>query len=157
MVQLNTGRHVTVESLQKFLGKTIIVNYRAYDGDEHLADAVFEGKVRAVSDAGVALTNRNTTKLFEIDDIVDFEPVVRQRRVQRRRLRTLTDTDQSVRQHLADRHAIPIDVLNAVDEATARLMHDRIDHDKLGHVHVTKDEQADELDKLGEDPDYEDD
>ena len=152
MTRLHSGRRVTVDAIQQFLGKKIIVNYKTDDDPK-----IFEGKVLAISPAGLVMGNRSTTKLFDLEEVIDWDPVTRQRRVQRRQLRVLDETDQSVRQHLADRHAVPVDVLNAVDEDTARSMHDRIDHGQLGHYHVSKAEQDNALDRLGEPTDPDDD
>lgn len=154
MTTLHTGRaRVTAADLQRYQGKPIIVNYYDDPTDE---PKLFEGKVKGVSEAGVALANRNTSLIIEIAEIIDFEPVVRQRRVIRRHLRVLTDSDLSVRQHLADRHGLMVDLLNAVDEETARTMHDRIDHKPLGHDHVTREDRERMMSTLGEDADADD-
>jgi hypothetical protein len=147
MTQLYTGRPtVTAADLQKHLGQIVLVNYKTVDTEPK----VFEGKIRLVTPTGVVLRNRSTDMLIELDEIIDFDVIGhRKRRIVRRHLRPLGE-DKSVRQHLADRHAVMIDVLNSVDETTARIMHDRIDHGKLGHMHRTESDEEALIDELGD-------
>ena len=72
--------------------------------------------------------------------LVDFDKIIGEINIENRRKkvfrRVLRDMGGNVRKHLADRHErMFVSVLNAIDEPTAKKVHDRLDHRLLGHTH----------------------
>jgi hypothetical protein len=120
--------------VRKLFGKNVILTIQGEDGTETL-----EGKVAVVSDAGLALKMRSSTRIIDINRILGFEEQARpkRKRVIKRYVRKI-DEESDARQHLADRHGVLVSVLNAVDSETAREMHDKINHLDLGHQHGDK-------------------
>lgn len=107
-------------------------------GESDIADCEFNtvsGKVLDVNDKSMAIRVRSKTIIVEIKRIigdVEIQNSITRGRVQRRRL---LNPGRNVRPHLADRHGIEMRILNAIEEKTASDMHERIDHDLLGHRH----------------------
>lgn len=118
------------------------------ENDPHLV--VLEGKILAVSADGVAIRIHGNTQIIQLDSIISCveNPRIRKKRVVKRWVRVIP-VDASVKQHLADRHGILVSVLNAVDEQTARLMHDNISHTDLGHRHRSAEDRIRDLETPG--------
>lgn len=124
---------IDAASVARFHDKIVVINVENKDG----TFSTVEGRVLAANEAGIALRNRSNTRIVDLKDIIgEIEEVGRPRRkkVLRRYVREI-GPDDSVKQHLADRHGILVSVLNAVDEDTTRELHDGIIHDDLGHRH----------------------
>jgi hypothetical protein len=97
------------------------------------------GKVVKITPDTVAIKGHGGLTLIDVDKIVgDVIIENRRKKVFRRELR---DMGGKVRKHLADRHLdMFVSVLNAIDEGTAKHLHDRIDHMPLGHTHGERNE-----------------
>lgn len=96
-----------------------------------------EGRVVALHDSEFALGQRSGPVIIRLADVIgEIEEIVKQRkkRVVKRYVRVM-GPDENVKQHLADRHAIFVDLLNVIPDDDARAMHSRIAHDNLGHIH----------------------
>lgn len=103
------------------------------------------GKVLEVGNDAFVLQTKTDTRVIQFRDTESI--IERRRGVTIRRLRIVKEND-SVRQHLADRHAIFVSVLKAVDEETCHSLHDKINHHDLGHTHVNPDDAMAVLDEL---------
>jgi len=136
---------VHINDLHRYFKKYVVMRLSLGQAD----DAVqIEGKILAVSADGVAIRvhgNTQIVRLIEIESCVE-SPRIRKKRVVKRWVRVIP-ADASVKQHLADRHGILVSVLNAVDEPTARLMHDNISHVDLGHRHRSAEDRIKDLEK----------
>jgi hypothetical protein len=108
------------------------------------------GKVLEVSDDAFVLQTRTDTRVIQYVDVTSL--IERRRGVTRRRLR-LIGAGESVRQHLADRHAIFVSLLRVAGEDTLRDMHDKINHSDLGHMHVRPEDDLESLGEPAEDDD----
>lgn len=128
---------VDPNSLAQYFNKFVLVNVNT-GKDETGADTyeTREGKVVTAGRAGIALRSRGNTIIIEAKDIIDIEETKRNRkpRIVRRVIRPFSRTD-FIRQHLADRHGIPVSLLKEIDEETAHDMHEKTDHSDLGHYH----------------------
>lgn len=138
-----------------------VVNINVDTGKDAEGNDTFEtveGRVIAANDVGVIIRHRRDTRIIDILSILDIEEVRRtpRRTVVKRYVRVLAP-DDSVRQHLADRHGVLVSVLNATDDDTARRMHEGYDHNDLGHKHGDRpvrevEQRMDELDSAEQDP-----
>lgn len=134
-----------IDTLHTWFNKYVIVNVDT--GKDATGSDTFdtvEGKAIAASEAGLVVRSRGTTRIIEPKDIIDIEEALRNRRrkrVIRRVVRKLNSTDDP-RQHLADRHGVLVSVLNFVGPDDARVMHENINHDDLGHRHGDRVQQA---------------
>jgi hypothetical protein len=146
-------------NLSQFFGRHIRVNVdKSENGEDDYT--TLEGKVISASDAGLCIRHRGGPVIIDANKIIgEIEEIKRppRRKIMRRYVR-LIDADTPAKQHLADRHGTFVSVLDSVDEDTARLMHDKIDHEDLGHRHGPRGggngvedgaiERLDELDEL---------
>lgn len=116
----------------KFVDKIVDVTLVADDDSEPI---VHTGKVISGSESGLymQITSSREKALLEADEIEH----VRERNISTKRLlrRYLSpQNDGQVRQHLADRHGMPLDIIpNDLDEAME--LHAKVDHERLGHAH----------------------
>lgn len=119
---------------RQYFGRYIAVNMDTSTSDEDDYKTV-EGKVLDVTDSAMAIKQRNETVIVPfkrvIGDVEIMSPVTRSR-VQKRKL---LDQGKLARKHLADRHGKLVDQLNLIDEESAVIMHNAIDHSGLGHRH----------------------
>lgn len=98
-----------------------------------------EGHVVKANAAAIILKSGNKTELYERHQILDYE-IVDKSKPRKIVVRWIAHpTDDKIRQHLADRHAIPVDLIPSTIDA-AKALHDSIDHEKrkLGHRHGEK-------------------
>lgn len=133
---------VNQQDLVRFFKKPVILTRTTPGGTIQI-----EGKVMDVSASSLAIrtgSNTHVIDLVEIEACVS-NPRIRKKRVARRWVRIIT-RESSVKQHLADRHAVLVSVLNAVDEDTAHEMHNNIVHDDLGHRHRSPEDRMQALD-----------
>lgn len=136
---------VKADELNRYFKKVLTLQLST--GEDGTSSEI-TGKVLAVSSAGIAIKSHGSTQIIDHEQILGYEEVVRfrRKRVVRRWVRIIP-SDASVKQHLADRHAVMVSVLNAVDEDTARMMHDNLKHDDLGHRHRNPEERMKDLDR----------
>lgn len=125
-----------------------VVTFSVADGD---VPTEITGKVLAVSNTGVVVRFKGNPRIILIEDILDHNEVSRPRRkrVVRRVVRRIP-AEVSVKQHLADRHALFMSLVHAIDEETAHEIHEQINHSDLGHFHREPDEAITDLDDDGE-------
>jgi hypothetical protein len=90
------------------------------------------GKILEVGDNAFVLQTNSDTRVIDLDDAISV--IERRRGVTIRNIRPI-DRDVSVRQHLADRHAILVSVLKVADEDLCHILHEKISHADLAHRH----------------------
>lgn len=130
----------TTPRLEYWFGRVVRVNVDTTKPGGEEDFRTVEGKVTAATTVGLVIKARGGPLIIEAHRIIgEIEEIKRppRRRVIVRRVREI-GVEDSVRQHLADRHGILVSVLNAVDDETARSMHGKIRHDDLGHAHDIK-------------------
>lgn len=126
---------VTIEapwSLADLEGKDVILALSNDRGD-------IEGYVVKANVGAVVLKSGNRTEIYERSEILDFE-VVDKSKPKKVMVRYIAEpTHDKIRQHLADRHAVPVDLIPKSPEE-AMEMHSKINHDQrnLGHRHGEK-------------------
>lgn len=120
-------------------------------------DGEITGRVLAVTKLGVVVRHRGNPRIVLLDDILSGNEVVRPRRtrVLRRVVRRIEGV--AIKQHLADRHALFVDLCNAISAEDAHVIHNNINHKNLGHYHREPDEAMDELDEGGDQDEGQDD
>lgn len=113
-------------------------------------DGEITGKVLAVGKDGLVVRHRGNARIVPLIDILDCKEVMRPRRkkVLRRVVRRITG--EAIKQHLADRHALFVDLCNAISVEDAHVIHNLINHSNLGHYHREPSEAMDELDETSE-------
>lgn len=105
----------------------------AADGEDTFREVT--GKCVASGEKGLVLQVKGRTLIFEAKDILDVE-VIGKRRNSRVSIRWIDKIDQTiVRQHLLDRHGLPLAIVRGLSSTDAMRMHDAVDHEKLGHRH----------------------
>jgi hypothetical protein len=130
----------TIESLQKYIGKEVIVHLVQDDNSAK----EFTGRIEAATVAGIVFKEKGKSgmqliespaKIYEID----FAPVKQKAVVQKK----LVPVEfGQARQHLVDRHGVELQWAKDADEKAAFEYHEGLDHTNLGHKHEAKDEKA---------------
>jgi hypothetical protein len=134
---------VKAEDLQQLLNKRVTLHTLNDDGSA----TEREGKVEAASAAGIAFKEKgkSSVDLYEIHQIYEIDALPEApKKIRQKKLKPIEEGQ--VRQHLVDRHGMPVSKANELTEAQATELHDRIDHKDLGHRHeapeATSQEQA---------------
>lgn len=129
-------------NLEEYLDKKVTIQVK--DGDDDMKELT--GKVDTVNAFGLLLKNGQALDLVEVDDILDIEPFVEgDKKVTQRWIKEV-ELGQ-YRRHLADRHALTLETVNAMSEETAEAAHDAIDHGPLSHEHGEKPKRANKAKK----------
>ena len=132
---------------------TVQVDISRQSEDEDFREV--NGKLLAVSPNGLVIQNKTGTEIIELANLLDIEETPKQPslHIVRRWIKPVTlgsatgavvkrwaeeATVPSVRQHLADRHGVPLDLIKAATPEAALVLHDSIDHKLLGHEHGIK-------------------
>lgn len=121
-----------LRSLADLEGKHVALTLSRGRGD-------VEGHVTKANDGAVVLKSGNRIEIYERSEILDFE-VVDKSKPKKVVVRYIAEpTADKIRQHLADRHAVPVDLIPKTAEE-AMEMHSKIDHEKraLAHRHGEK-------------------
>lgn len=133
---------IKASDLPRFKDRRVIVQEdltgRTADAGDDYREV--EGKVVAATEDGLAIQTRTSVVMIQAKHILDVEELTRTipRRLVRRWIRDATP--ESVKQHLLDRHGLPFALIQP-KEMTAEMliiMHNKIDHSKLGHNHGDK-------------------
>lgn len=124
----------TIELLSpELVGKDVIISLADEDGGD------VEGRCIAANEKAVVVKAGSKSRLIERYEILDLEVVdkTKPKRIQTRWIAEATL--ESVRQHLADRHGMPVDLIPA-SKQDALDLHSRVNHEKtsLGHRHGEK-------------------
>lgn len=116
--------------------KTVIVTYNLDkpDANGNLAIEV-EGQIQAAAEMGIMLRPRGQGKgeMYYAAQIESIVPVLKYKEVAAKVLKPTTLDD--ARGHLADRHGMTLETVNALPPLAALTAHDGISHANLGHTH----------------------
>lgn len=128
------------------------VDLEGDDSDETYREVT--GRLLAAGPQGVVVQSKTTTEIIVFADILDIEEVeVRSGKVIRRMVAALKPSSRNklavrildevemiaARQHLADRHAYPMNLLAGTTDEMALAIHAGLDHSNLGHIHAPAD------------------
>lgn len=128
-------------TLEEYDGKQVLLTVIQEDGSAK----EFEGKIEAASPAGVAFKEKGKrdVELVEPDKIEEIALApIKPKSLPQKKLKPVTEN--TVRQHLLDRHGYDRSVVNGMTDDQAFKEHEDIDHDDLGHKHVEPDDDEDE-------------
>lgn len=123
---------VAVTELAKHVNKRVVLHVKQDDGT--LAEK--EGKIEAASEAGLAFKEKGSSKLdlYLPEQIEEIQAAPEKPKSITQKKVKIIEVGQA-RQHLADRHGVPLSWLKANDEQTAFEYHESLDHADLGHRH----------------------
>lgn len=131
---------VKASDLAGYAGKVVVIQQ---DIDPALNDGdsfrEVQGRCIVGNETGVVLQLRNgTTEMFMLEVLLDIEEVtkVRVERLVKRWIDVIPAG--SARQHLLDRHGMPMEVARSLSPDEALTLHELADHNKLGHGHGNK-------------------
>lgn len=136
---------VTLEELQPFVGKPVIVH--VIQDDNSLKET--PGEIIMATVAGIPFKTKGGkggVGLLTLDRIeeVTLAPV-KDRPVIQKKIDLIEPG--KMRQHLLDRHGVEFDWAKNANEAQAVEWHNSLDHSKLGHTHVDKKAEKAKSDK----------
>ena len=132
---------VDTSTLEQYSGKQVILHTKDESGD--LIER--EGKVEAASEFGMAFKEKGKrdSELVEPDQIEEIALApTKPKKLAQKKLKPVTDN--TVRQHLLDRHGLTRTQVNELSDEQAWDYHDELDHSDLGHRHVEPDDDDDE-------------
>lgn len=127
---------IKANELPGLKGKLVIVQVTVHgDDDEDYREV--SGRVLAAAVDSIAIQPpRGKLELIMAVDIIDIDLQPRSRRLVKRWIDAMSD--DHVRQHLADRHGVPLDLLRPISDKDAAKMHNAKNHETLGHGHGVK-------------------
>lgn len=123
---------VTAEELSEYVNKRVILHVIQNDGSTQ----EIEGKVEAASEAGMAFKEKgkSSLELYMPGQIAEIQRAPEKpKQVIRKRVNPV-QLGQA-RQHLVDRHGVPISWAKDNTEEAAFEYHEQLDHSDLGHKH----------------------
>lgn len=117
-----------------------LVDKRVVIEMQGLSDGTYEieGMVCAVNSTGLVLAVKGDTIILQTVDIVDINEADAPRPIVRRKVRHIPA--RQARQHLLDRHGVPLDLIRGTSPKTAYVLHQATDHSNLGHMHEAPEE-----------------
>lgn len=125
---------VTTSDLPGLVGKVLVVQVVVDSDDEDYREIT--GRCLVAAATGLVIQTKSRSEIINMDDVIDIILEQKARRLSRRKLGVIPD--DAVRQHLLDRHGMPLDLVKKLDVAAAVEIHSKVDHSKLGHVHHVK-------------------
>ena len=128
------------KELPQYDGKKIVLVVDAGEGEDA---AEYTGKAEVASTAGIGFkeSGKRDVVLVEPAQILEISLAPEKaKKITQKKSRPVKSGN--VRQHLADRHGLPLDQLNGRSEADAVEYHDGLDHSNLGHIHVPVEEES---------------
>jgi hypothetical protein len=128
---------VDASTLEQFSGKQVLLTLITDDGAKE-----FEGKVEAASEYGMAFKEKGKrdSDLVEPKQIEEIALApIKPKKLAQKKLKEVTET--AARQHLLDRHGYERSVVNEMTDEQGFSEHADIDHDDLGHKHVTDEDE----------------
>lgn len=127
--------------LANFIGKqaTVQVDTTHDSSDEDFREV--SGKILAAGPTGLVVQTKTGSQIIKAEHLLDVEEIVRatSRRLTRRWIREAALTDS--RQHLVDRHGMPMSIAQLLTDAEALEMHEKANHEDKGHSHGEKPRQ----------------
>ena len=138
---------VAVAELEANIGKQVVLHLKQEDGS--LKE--LEGKLEAASAAGLAFKEKGKSNLdlYMPDQVESLQAAPdKPKSVSQKKIKPIVEGQ--ARQHLLDRHGVPLDWAKKASEKEAFEYHKNLDHSNLGHVHVEP-EQTDRDKALADD------
>lgn len=139
---------VAVAELEANINKSVILHVKQEDGS--LKE--LEGKIEAASEAGLAFKEKGKSNLdlYLPGQVESLQAAPdKPKPVSQKKLKPITLGQ--ARQHLLDRHGVPLDWAKQNSEEAAFEYHKTLDHANLGHVHVEP-EQTERDKALADEP-----
>ncbi len=132
---------VEAAELESFINKKVILH--TINDDDSTTER--EGKVEAASEGGIAFKEKGKSSLdlYEVKQIEEIAAAPETPKKIRQKRLDPVETGR-VRQHLVDRHGMPVSRANSMDEKAATELHDKIDHADLGHKHAVAEKSTQE-------------
>lgn len=129
---------VKAVDLISFVGKQAIVQI---DTSHESSDEDFKEitcKILAAGPTGLVIQTKTGSQIIAANLLMDLEEIIpaTTRRLTRRWIREASVTD--ARQHLVDRHGLPLSIVQLLKDAEALEMHKNTDHADRGHSHGEK-------------------
>lgn len=134
---------INPQDLPQYEGKKIILVLKTDDGAKE-----FEGTAEAASEAALGFKEKGKRDLVLVEpDAIEEISLVpeKPKKVTQKKMKPIAEGN--VRQHLADRHGIPLSDLKDVSEEDAKKAHDNMDHSDLGHKHVAEEKEDEAAEK----------
>lgn len=125
---------LTVKQMKGLIGSRVKISTPSKDSPTGIE--FIEGVLLAAELTGVAVQASKGVKLLPIEAVYDAELVVPTRKLVRRKLKPTSQSQ--VRQHLIDRHGMPVDLVQSMTNDVAYMVHWKIDHRNLGHQHTAE-------------------
>lgn len=146
---------IKMSDLADLINKVVTVQIDISNTSEDEDFREITGKLLAATSKGIVVQTRSNTEIIELSALLDVEEAAKRPtlHIVRRWIKTVTlgtptgvvvkrwieeAAMPSVRQHLTDRHGVPLDLIKALSPEAAMTMHQGIDHSLLGHEHGTK-------------------
>lgn len=126
---------ITTSELPNLIGKILVVQVTVVGVDDEDYREV-RGKCLVANAAGLVIQTRSRSEMVNMADVIDVDIEPKMKRLTRRWLGEIED--DAVRQHLLDRHGMPFDLIKSMDVHMAVALHDKINHQPLGHRHEDK-------------------
>lgn len=144
---------VTAEELEQFKDQKVIVTKNLKEPNEKGELAVeIEGSCEAVNAFGMMIKPKGKVNA-DIIELGDIEAVrhapVKLTPIKQKALQPVIFGQ--ARKHLAERHGIDLDWINANTEEAALKYHNELDHSKLGHKHEAKSDTEKAVDEAAAD------
>jgi hypothetical protein len=134
----------TLNELVGLVDSPVVVEFTRPTSSETIKT---DGMLLRAGPQGIVFESKGKTEIIPLVAIIDLYPFTAPRKVVRRKVQQLLQ--RRARQHLLDRHGIPWDLIKFTTEATAFVMHQKIDHTNLGHQHrAPGDTRPDEEEEL---------
>lgn len=128
---------VDINTLDQYDGKQVILHVVQDDGSAK----ELEGKVEAGSPVGLAFKEKGKRDVEFIEPEKIHEIALapeKAKTLSQRKLKPINEGQ--ARQHLVDRHGNSRSAVNKMSDEDALKEHESIDHDDLGHRHVSDDD-----------------
>lgn len=125
---------IKTSELPNLVGKVLVVQVEVDLDDEDFREIT--GKCLVANAAGLVVQTRSRSEMIEMSKIIDLDVQVKPRRLVRRWIEVIDD--EGLRQHLLDRHGLPFEMVRACSASDAVILHNSVDHSKLGHEHGVK-------------------
>jgi len=115
-----------------------------YVNDRTNEEVTHDGVVESATPMGILfrIKGHSVPDLILAENLHGYD-VLKEKPTQYKSTRLDPSTEHNVRRHLADRHAFPLTVVNAMTDEEALLKHAEIEHSDLSHFHAEKPKKVD--------------
>lgn len=148
MTALPVSRTPAPKANNKYMslfGRVIAVNVDTTKPGGEDDFRTIEGKVVEVSESKLAVKVRNKIEVIPFRKIIGEVEIQSSTTKSRVSIRKIKQPGAATRSHLAMRHGVALNLMNAIGENIAAEMHSKLDHSGLGHRHVGDPDPLDEI------------